>query len=207
MTDQLTPTPQQYQAPAQPKGSNGLAVSGFVLALLGALSSFIPIVNIGGDLLALVGLVLAVFGLIKSKARGSGKGLSIAAIILALVAFTISVIVNIAAAAVIDSIPTTPEALASAGASIAEAAPAASAPAAKTPAKAAAAEAGASCAVVREALLTGTPAEITTGMRALIADKSADQTAREYASYYVGRDKNQKDLQKMDVSLIQLACS
>jgi len=194
VTDQLTPTPQYVQVPAETKGSNGLAVAGFVLALLGALSSFIPLVNIFGDFLALLGLILGIVGLVKSRSKGASRGLSIAAIILAVAAFVISIAVNIAAAAVVGSIPTTPEALASAGASVAAAAPAP-------------ADATSSCAVVKEALLTGTPAEINAGMLALIADKTADQTAREYASYYTDRDKNQKDLQEMDATLITASCS
>ena len=194
MTDQLTPTPQPLQVPVQAKGSNGLAVAGFVLALLGALSSFIPLLNIFGDILAFLGLIFGIIGLVKSGSKGAGKGLSIAAIILAVVAFVISIMVNVAAAAVVSSIPTTSKALASAEASLAAAAPAA--PAATS-----------SCAVVKEALLTGTPAQIHAGMLALIADKSANQTAREYASYYTDRDKDQKELLKMDASLIQTACS
>ena len=63
------------------------------------------------------------------------------------------------------------------------------------------------CDVVREALLTGTPAKVTASMKALIADKSAPATAREYARYYTIRDKGNKDLQTMDESLITMACS
>lgn len=51
------------------------------------------------------------------------------------------------------------------------------------------------------------PAQIHAGMLALIADKAADQTAREYASYYTDRDKNQKDMQELDATLIQASCS
>lgn len=99
---QVTSAPQQqYGGP--PKQSNGLAVAGFVLALLGALSSFIPIVNIFGGFLAFLGLVFGVIGLVKSRAKGAGKGLSIAAIVLALAAFVIAVVVNIAATAALDS--------------------------------------------------------------------------------------------------------
>ena len=44
-------------------------------------------------------------------------------------------------------------------------------------------------------------------MKALIADKTAPATAREYASYYNVRDKGNKQLQQMDVSLIQMSCT
>jgi hypothetical protein len=67
------------------------------------------------------------------------------------------------------------------------------------------------CAAVREALLTGTQAQINAAMAALQADKTADATAREYADYYLHRDAppayGSKDLRDMDVSLIRMACS
>ena len=108
------PTPAPRFVPASAKASNGLAVAGFVLALLGVLSSFIPIVNVGGDILAMVGLVLGVFGLMKSGNRSSGKGLSVAAIVLAVAAFIISIMVNVATARMVDSV-STPAALATVG--------------------------------------------------------------------------------------------
>lgn len=67
--------------------------------------------------------------------------------------------------------------------------------------------AASTCDVVREALLTGSPAEIAASMRALVADKTADATAREYADYYLNRDKNEPSLQDMDISLIRMSCS
>jgi hypothetical protein len=103
MTDQLTPTPQVVPVPVEIKGSNGLAVAGFVLALLGALSSFIPILNIGGDVLAVLGLIFGIIGLVKSRSRAAGKGLSIAAIILAVAAFVISTAVNSAAVTAVNN--------------------------------------------------------------------------------------------------------
>ena len=73
MSGQLTPAPQTVPVPVDIKGSKGLAVAGFVLALLGALSSFIPIVNFGGDFLALLGLIFGIIGLVQSGTRGAGK--------------------------------------------------------------------------------------------------------------------------------------
>lgn len=70
-----------------------------------------------------------------------------------------------------------------------------------------AAPAGSTCDKAREAILTGTPAGITKAMKALVADKAAPATAREYARYYTVRDKDSKDLREMDVSLIQMSCS
>lgn len=68
-----------------------------------------------------------------------------------------------------------------------------------------------SCDVVREAFLTGTPAELEASLKALIADKAANATAREYADYYLHRDappaSGSKDLRDMDASLIKMSCS
>ena len=60
---------------------------------------------------------------------------------------------------------------------------------------------------MKAALLTGAHARIHAGMLALIGSKRANQTAREYASYYTDRGKEQKDLLKIDATLIQTACS
>ena len=90
-------------------------------------------------------------------------------------------------------------------------APAAPAPAAPAPtAEAPVAEpvpAATTCDKAREAILTGTPSDITAAMKALVADKTAPATAREYARYYTVRDKGNKQLQEMDVSLIQMSCT
>ena len=63
------------------------------------------------------------------------------------------------------------------------------------------------CDAVREAILTGTQAEIDKAMGALVKDKTADATAREYARYYLGRDKKNPQMREADVSLIQLSCT
>jgi len=97
------PAPGPVQVHVQSTGSNGLAVAGFVLALLGALVSFIPILNIGGDFLAVLGLIFGVIGLVQSGKREAGKGLSIAAISLAVVAFVISFVVNTVTVATINN--------------------------------------------------------------------------------------------------------
>jgi hypothetical protein len=66
---------------------NGIATAGFVLALIGAVLSFVPFVNWFGFVLAVVGLILAIVGLARVKTLHAGKGLGIAAIILAAFAF------------------------------------------------------------------------------------------------------------------------
>lgn len=64
-----------------------------------------------------------------------------------------------------------------------------------------------SCDVAREALLTGTPAQIAAAMRGLIADRAADGTAREYADYYLHRDATDPGMRSMDIGLIRMSCS
>jgi hypothetical protein len=78
---------------------------------------------------------------------------------------------------------------------------------AEPPAAAQPAPGGSSCDKAREAILTGSPADINASMKALIADTTAPSIAREYARYYTGRDAGQKDMQEMDITLIQSACS
>jgi hypothetical protein len=89
------PPPPEYGG--QVRKSNGLAVAGFVLALLGALGCWVPFVNIFFALLAILGLVFGAVGLVTSGRKGAGKGLSIAAIALAVPALVISVVVSVAA--------------------------------------------------------------------------------------------------------------
>lgn len=84
---------------------------------------------------------------------------------------------------------------------------AAEAPATTKAAEKKAAPKPSSCDVAREAILTGSPAQIKAAMKKLQADKSADATAREYARYYLGRDAKDKQMQEMDIQLIQMSCS
>lgn len=88
---QPTPTPQFGPA----KASNGLATAGFVLGLLGFLGSFIPVINIGGIVLGVVGAILAAVGLSKAKKSGTGKGLAVSGLILGLLAVIIGIVVNV----------------------------------------------------------------------------------------------------------------
>lgn len=63
-----------------------------------------------------------------------------------------------------------------------------------------------SCDQVREALLTGTQSQINTAMAALQSDKAADQTAREYADYYLHRDAGDAGMREADIGLIRMGC-
>lgn len=88
-----TPDTGQHE-PVPPKGSNGLATAGFVLGLLGLLTSWIPVLNILGIILAVIGVVLAAVGLAKSKRVNAGKGLAVAGLVLGVLAVIIAVLIN-----------------------------------------------------------------------------------------------------------------
>ena len=87
------------------------------------------------------------------------------------------------------------------------ASPAASAAVSTKPAAEAPAASVSTCDAVREAFLTGTPAQIAKALHALQIDKTADATAREYAQYWLIRDAKEKDMRSMDQDLITSACS
>lgn len=96
-------SPQMGQPPVPPaKGSNGLATAGFVLGLLGFLGSWIPVVNVVGIILGVLGAILAAVGLAKSKRVRAGKGLAIAGVVLGGLALVIGVVVNVAFVNAVD---------------------------------------------------------------------------------------------------------
>jgi hypothetical protein len=88
---------------------NSIATAGFVLALVGAVLSFIPFVNWLGFVLAIVGLILAIVGLTKVKTLHTGKGLGIAAIILAAFTFIMVPVITAATLNAIEGAPTIEE--------------------------------------------------------------------------------------------------
>ncbi|MBD5787778.1 DUF4190 and DUF4352 domain-containing protein [Cellulosimicrobium terreum] len=80
-------SPYGYAAYTAPTSTtNALAITGFVLALIGVLGCWIPGVNIVTALLAVAGLVLGIVGLAQVKKGKSGKGFAISAIIIAVIA-------------------------------------------------------------------------------------------------------------------------
>ena len=53
------------------KGKNGLGIAGFILALIGLILSWIPVVNIFGIVLCGIGFLLSLIGLfLKNKKKG-----------------------------------------------------------------------------------------------------------------------------------------
>jgi len=75
-----------------------------------------------------------------------------------------------------------------------------------TPVSDAPAIAVSSCDSVREAFLTGSDSQIIKALKILKVDKKADGTAREYADYYLNRDKGDKQLRESDKMLIRMSC-
>jgi len=94
-------SPQQHEG--QISKSTGLAVAGLGLALLGIVRIFYCPLVIGGwsDILVIAGLLLGglvcgITGLVMSGGK-TGKGLSVAAIVLAAAALVVSVVINVLA--------------------------------------------------------------------------------------------------------------
>lgn len=77
-------------APAPQLSKSGLGIAGFVLGIIALATSFLPIINNFSALLAAIGFVLALVGTIACvKGRKSGKGLSIAGVVMNLIAFAV----------------------------------------------------------------------------------------------------------------------
>jgi Tfp pilus assembly protein PilV len=86
-TAYATPHPSS-PLPAQqppPRYSNGIATAGLVVAVVGAVLSFVPSIGPVAWVLAPVGLVLSVVGLVRSWRARNGRGTSIAGIVLSVV--------------------------------------------------------------------------------------------------------------------------
>ena len=67
--------------------------------------------------------------------------------------------------------------------------------------------AASSCDVAREAFLTGTEADIVKSMNGVLADRTAHDTARQFAKFYNGRDRANKSKQETDIKIVQFYCS
>lgn len=64
-----------------------------------------------------------------------------------------------------------------------------------------------SCNQAREAFLTGSKADQVKALKRLQKDKKADAVAREYARYWLGRDKADPKMRELDETLISSACA
>lgn len=74
---------QPWSAPASAQpASNGLATGGFVVALVGAVLAFVPLLGVVAWVICPIGLVLSIVGLTVAVKRGAGRGLAIAGVVL-----------------------------------------------------------------------------------------------------------------------------
>ena len=86
---QQRPAARFATAPA-PSPKSAMGITGFVLGIIALLTSAIPIVNNFSFFLALLGIVFAIVGIVAGvRGTRSGKGLSIAALILGIVAVVV----------------------------------------------------------------------------------------------------------------------
>lgn len=90
--------------------TSGTAIAGLVLGILAAVSSWMPIINNFSFVLALVGAVLAIVGVVGTlRGKKAGKGLAIAALIVNVVAIAIVLGTQSAMSAAIDEATSGPD--------------------------------------------------------------------------------------------------
>ena len=133
---QQTPPYQSDSRRQAHRPTSGLAIAGLVLGIIGAVLCWIPIVNNVAAVLGVVGLILAVFGIVVTgeKHRKSGRGLAIAGAVLSVIAIVVTLVSQAAFGKAMDAVADggshdEPAAVESPG-SVSEAGPS-SAPAAK----------------------------------------------------------------------------
>ena len=90
---------QQAQA-----GTSGLAITGLVLGVVAILGSFLPIINNAAFFIGIVGLVLSIIGLRQTKSGAKkGSGMAIAGIVLCIISLIVTLLVQAACSAALDS--------------------------------------------------------------------------------------------------------
>ncbi len=84
---------------------SAMAVAGLVLGILALLTSFLPVVNNGSFLLALLGIVFSVVGIVgAARGKRSGKGLAIAAAVLNVLSLAIVLVTQSMYGAALDEV-------------------------------------------------------------------------------------------------------
>lgn len=74
----------------QNKPNSAMGITGFVLGVIALVSSWVPIVNNFSFLLAILGLIFAIIGVVQTvKGTRGGKGLAIAGLIICVLSFVI----------------------------------------------------------------------------------------------------------------------
>lgn len=83
--------------------TSGMAIAGLVLGILAAVSSWIPIINNLSFVIAVIGLVLSIVGVVATtRGKKAGKGLAVAALVVNLVAAGIVLATQSAMSSAID---------------------------------------------------------------------------------------------------------
>lgn len=106
----MTVNQPQHITPQEPitqtkTGTSGLAIASLILGILAVLGSFVPVLNIGSILLAVIGLILGIVGVATLKKSGKGgKVMAIVGIVLAALAIIIGIAINAAAAKVVNDV-------------------------------------------------------------------------------------------------------
>ena len=73
-----------------PRGMSAMAIVGLVLGFFALISSWMPIVNNLSFIVALLGLVFSIIGIVSaSRGKSSGKGLAVAALVINVIACVI----------------------------------------------------------------------------------------------------------------------
>ena len=73
--------PQQF--PVEAASSSGLAITALVLGCVSIATSFIPIVNYGSFVLAIIGMIFAIAGIVATRERRKkGRGMAVAGLLL-----------------------------------------------------------------------------------------------------------------------------
>ncbi|MCY4517173.1 MAG: DUF4190 domain-containing protein [Acidimicrobiaceae bacterium] len=95
-------TSQLPSSPAKKKESNGLGVAGFVVALVGAVLCWVPILGI---VLSLIGVIFSTVGLrAATRFDAPRKGLSIAGLAVGIAALVASIFVTVLVLVVVDAV-------------------------------------------------------------------------------------------------------
>lgn len=94
----------QQVPPTQALPTSGLAIAGMVLGIIALLTVFIPIINFGSPVLAIIGLALSIVGFVGIKnGKKSGKGIAIAGIALCAIVTVMALLVSAACSAAVSS--------------------------------------------------------------------------------------------------------
>lgn len=103
-----------------------------VLGILAAASSFVPIVNNISFFIALIGLALSIAGLVRARqGKSGGKGIAVAGMVLCIAALVVTLAVQAACSAALDSLSSSTSASRQSGSAAASASASTSAASAK----------------------------------------------------------------------------